>query len=74
MERTAWTDERIDDAFAQVRDELRDLRSEMHAEFRASRAEMASEFRSVRGEMFQMKLFMLGGLVTILTAFIALHG
>jgi hypothetical protein len=27
MERTAWTDERIDDSFAQVREELRELRA-----------------------------------------------
>jgi hypothetical protein len=53
-----------------VRDELRELR----AEIRAFRSDVAAEFRSVRTEMFQLKLFMLGGLVTILTAFIALHG
>ena len=70
MERSAWTDERIDDSFAQVREELRELR----AEIRAFRSDVAAELRSIRGEMFQMKLVMLGGLVTILSAVIALHG
>jgi hypothetical protein len=81
MERTAWTDERLDDAFAQLRDELREMRAEMREGFRDLRQEMHSEFRdvrgdgrSIRGDLAQMKLFMLGGLITILTAFIALHG
>jgi hypothetical protein len=81
MERAAWTDERIDDAFAQLRAELRDMREEMRAGFADVRAEMRSmrsdfgaETRSIRAELFQLKLFMLAGLVTILTAVIALHG
>jgi hypothetical protein len=81
MERTAWTDERLDDAFAQLRDEMREMRAEMRglrsetAEgFRDLRHEMHAEFRDVRADAAQMKLFMLGGLITILTAFIALHG
>jgi hypothetical protein len=74
MERTAWTDERLDDAFGQLRDELRQLRTEMRQDSRDLRQEMHAEFRDVRGDLAQMKLFMLGGLITILTAFIALHG
>lgn len=42
MERTAWTNERLDDlatamreGFARVDTDIRDLRSEMRAEFRA---------------------------------------
>ena len=62
MEPTAWPDERIDDAFAQLRGEVRDLRNEMRGEFR--------EFRR---ELFQMKLFMLGGYVTILAAIVGLN-
>jgi hypothetical protein len=76
MERTVWTDGRIDDAFGQLRDEMRemrqdirDMRHEMHAEFSGLR----EEDRSIRGELAQIKLFMLGGLVTILAAFMALH-
>ena len=67
MERNAWPDERIDDASSQLRREMRDLRAEMHQEFRELR-------REVHGELSRMKLFMLGGLVTILAAFIGLHG
>jgi hypothetical protein len=79
MERTAWTDERIDDAFTQLRKEMRDMRAEMRdgfrgvrEEIRGLRQEMQSEFRDVRADAAHMKLFMLGGLITILTAFIAL--
>jgi hypothetical protein len=63
MERTAWTDERLDDSFALLRAEAVELRREMHH----LRTEMHARFA-------QMKLFMLGGLVTILAAVIALHG
>jgi hypothetical protein len=74
MERTVWSDERLDDSFTQLRQEMRDLRAEMHAEFRAIRAEMHEESRAIRRELFQMKLFMLGSNVTILAAVISLHG
>jgi hypothetical protein len=67
MERTDWTDERIDDAFSQLRDELHDMRSEMREGFRDRR----EEDRSIRGDIAQLKLFMLGGLITILATFIA---
>ena len=70
MERTAWTDERLDDAFAQLRDEMRDMRTEC----RELRAEMHAEFGDVRGDIAQLKLFMLGGLITVLAAFIATNG
>ena len=63
MERTAWTDERLDDAFTHLRGEMRELRQD----FREFRGE-------VHSELSQMKLFMLGGLITILAAFIGLHG
>ena len=33
-----------------------------------------SDLREIRGQIATLKLFMLGGLVTILAAFIALHG
>ena len=60
MEPTAWTDPRLDDAFAQLREEMRDLRREMHA-----------EFRSVRGEMAQIKFAILGGYAAIVASLIA---
>jgi hypothetical protein len=77
MERTAWTDERIDDAFTQLREEVRDMRAEMRDGFREMRDGfhgLREEDRSIRGELAQMKLFMLGGLVTILAAIIATNG
>ena len=59
MERTAWTDERLDDAFAQLREEMREFRAEIRGEIRELRRELHSE-------LSQMKLFMLGSNVTIL--------
>ncbi|HEX8076083.1 MAG TPA: hypothetical protein VF545_13995 [Thermoleophilaceae bacterium] len=59
MERTRWTDERIDG-----------LRAEMHAGF----DRLQASIDRMQASIDQMKLFMLGGLVTILAAVIALHG
>jgi hypothetical protein len=56
--------------FRDVRDEIRDVRDEI----RGVRGEMHAEVRDVCGDLAQVKLFMLGGLITILTAFVALHG
>ena len=78
MERTAWSDKRLSDAFAQLREEMREFRAEMRTEMREFRAEMRQEFRELRrevhSELSQMKLFMLGGLITIVAAFIATNG
>ena len=74
MERTAWTDERIDDAFTQLREEIRDLREEMRTGFADLRGESRDGLREVRGQIATLKLFMLGGLVMILAAIVALHG
>jgi hypothetical protein len=51
MERSAWTDERLDDFAASVRDELRLLRVEMHA----LRTEMHDEFRALRNDMLTLQ-------------------
>ena len=67
MERTAWTDERVDDAFNQLREEMR-------AGFADVRVETRDGLREVRGQIATLKLFMLGGTVTILAAVVALHG
>jgi hypothetical protein len=53
MERSAWTDERLDDFAASVTGELRLLRTEMREEFRAMRTEMHEEFRAMRAEMHE---------------------
>jgi hypothetical protein len=47
VERTEWTDERLDDSFDRLYTEMGEFRAEM----RAMRAEMAEEFRSLRTEM-----------------------
>jgi hypothetical protein len=62
--------ERIDDSFAQLRDEMREFRVEM----RTMRSDFGADLRTLRTELFQLKLFMLGGHVTILAAVVALHG
>ena len=51
MERSAWTDKRLEDRFDHVDGELSSLRTEMHDEFRAVRTEMREGFAEVRGEM-----------------------
>lgn len=58
MERTAWTDERLDhlaeairSGFTRVDQDIRDLRSEMRDGFGSVRGEMREEFAAVRGEM-----------------------
>jgi hypothetical protein len=60
--------------FADLHAENRQLRSEVAAEFGHVRSEFGAETRSIRAELFQLKIFMLAGLVTILAAVIALHG
>ncbi len=64
MERTAWTDERLDDAFTELRADMREFRTEMRAEFRDLR-------REVHAEISQMKLAMLGGNTAIIAAIVA---
>jgi hypothetical protein len=74
MDRETWTDGRIDDAFTQLRDGLRACFADVRAEMRGGFAEAGEELRSIHAELAQLKVFMLAGLVTILAAFIGLHG
>jgi hypothetical protein len=78
MERSAWTDKRLEDRFDHVDGELSSLRTEMHDEFRAVRTEMREGFAEVRGEINDLRLIMirfrgamliglLGVIATILT-------
>ena len=60
MERTAWTDERLDDAFVHLRHEMREMRNDMR--------ELRHE---VHADLAQIKLFMLGTFVSLLAAIIA---
>ena len=68
MERTLWSDQRIDDSFGQLRDEMREFRIEM----REMRAEMNAEFRNVRGEMAGIRRDMFNGMVALVVALISI--
>ena len=70
MERTAWTDERLDD----LSGEVRELRREMRAEFSDVRSGMRTGFREVRDETEALRLTVLrvgGGMLIGLTGVIA---
>jgi hypothetical protein len=56
MERSAWTDERLDDRFGRLETDLRDLRAEMREGFTSVRDdihELRVEFGSLRNMMFR---------------------
>jgi hypothetical protein len=56
MERSAWTDERLDDRFGRLETDLRDLRAEMREGFASVRDdihELRVEFGSLRNMMFR---------------------
>ncbi len=76
MERTAWTDERLDDFAARVLDEMREMRQEMRDESRAVRGEMATQFGTAHAELASLhrQVAMIGwGLAaTLITALAAL--
>jgi hypothetical protein len=59
MERSAWTDKRLEDRFDHVDRELSSLRTEVHGEFRAVRTDMREGFTEVRGEINDLRLIMI---------------
>jgi hypothetical protein len=63
--RSRWTDERLDDAFAQLRSELRELRQEMRDEFRELRREVLESRRWLIGLFASVLLFMVAILVEL---------
>lgn len=65
----AWTDERLDDAFERIFNELRELRLEMREEFRAIRSEMAADRRHASQMMWGVWALLI---VQIFTA-VAVH-
>ena len=74
MERSAWTDERLDDMvasyesrFDRVDAELRDVRVEM----REMRTEMHAEFRALRRDMFNGAIAFVGSQVALLGMMVA---
>lgn len=81
MERTVWSDERIDDRFAhfdrnmdQFREEMRDFRAEMRdfrSEMRDMRTEMHAGFVSLRRDMLLAFLTMTTMLVATMATILA---
>jgi len=74
VERSAWTDERLDDMLARnesqfdrILIEMAALREEVRTEMRAMRSEIGAELRAVRRDMFY-------GFVAMFTAMIAVFG
>ena len=62
MERSAWTDERLNDLAATLdtnikllHGEVRGLRTEMHEEIGGLRTEMHDGFRDLRGEIRELR-------------------
>ena len=67
MERTAWTDERLDDLVARVDNQFELLRSDI-AEFRT---EIRSELRETRRDMFHGFITVFGSQVAIFAVLLA---
>ncbi len=72
MERTAWTDERLDDRAQHVDHDIRELRGDI----RELRSEMNAGFAGVRGEIDALRSLMLrlgGGILASVLAAALLH-
>jgi hypothetical protein len=75
MERTAWTDERLDDlasrmdaGFERVGADMRDLRTDIRAEMRDMRGELRGEIDSLRVTILRVGGGMMVGLVGVIAA------
>jgi hypothetical protein len=88
MERTAWTDERLDDlsnrvdaGFARVDSELRGLRSEMrdvrrevHDEMSGLRTELTARFDALQNTIVRVGGGMMVGLIGVIAAVLVRGG
>jgi hypothetical protein len=73
MERTAWTDERLDDRAQRVDHDIRELRGDI----RELRSDMNAGFAGLRGEIDALRLLTLrlgGGIMASVVAASFLHG
>ena len=68
MERSTWTDERLDDMAARNESQFELLRTEMSA----FRAEMQAEFRDVRGELRETRRDMFHGAIALFGSQVAI--
>jgi hypothetical protein len=80
MERTTWTDERLDDfsrrmdaGFATVHADLRDLRSEVRADMAELRTELRGELSAFRLTILRVGGGIMVGLVGVIAAVVT-HG
>ena len=81
MERTAWTNERLDDladsvrhGFGRVDQDIRDVRTEVREGFSELRGEMREGFAELRAEINSLRLIMIrigGGMLIALLGVIA---
>lgn len=78
MERTAWTDERLDDlatgmreGFARMDQDLRDLRRELSSEVGGLRSEMTTQMEALRQTVLRVGGGMLLGFISVLAAILA---
>ena len=78
MERSTWTDERLDDRFDQidrrfdrVDAEIRELRAEMRAGFAELRTELGGQIESLRVAMNRWNVTMVAGLLGVIAAILA---
>jgi hypothetical protein len=69
VERSAWTDERLDDLAARGESQF-DL---LLAEIRALREEMHEEFREMRGETARIRRDMFHGAIALFAALVAMY-
>jgi hypothetical protein len=78
VDRSVWTDERLDDLAARgesqfelLRGDIHELRDEMRAEMRDMRAEMHAGFTSIRRDMFHGAVALFGTLSAMIVAMFA---
>jgi hypothetical protein len=78
VERAAWTDERLDDLAAAMRQgfdridrDIRDTRAELHEDIRGTRAELTAHIEALRQTMLRVGGGMLLGFISVLAAILA---
>jgi hypothetical protein len=78
VERAAWTDERLDDLAATMRQgfdrmdrDIRDTRAELHEDIRGTRAELTAQIEALRQTMVRVGGGMLLGFISVLAAILA---
>jgi predicted phage gp36 major capsid-like protein len=75
MERSAWTDERLDDLAASIdqrftllHEEVRALRTEMHDEFRELRGDLSAWQRQIAQIGWALVVALIGAIVALIVA------